>query len=120
MAFCEISILHAKFTVNLDWFKNQDPFVRITYNGQTYETSVRNGAGLEAEWKDEQFVIEDVGSDCLVQFTAYDSDLLRNEVIGQSSGVPLGSLKHGVSMVHLFNSENTKTGSMKVRVVKTE
>ena len=54
------SLPQAQELQNLDSFGKQDPFIRFSYRGKNYQTTVKNDGSKEPTWNEEFFIPDDV------------------------------------------------------------
>ena len=45
-----IHIIEADFKKDTDTFGKMDPFCKMIYNGKTFKTAAKNGAGMKPKW----------------------------------------------------------------------
>ena len=81
----EVTILNGEFSVNLDFFKNQDPYVKLEVDSQQYRTQVKHNAGRCASWRDDHFMV----SGFTLKLKVFDHDILQDDMIGESDLVDL-------------------------------
>ena len=93
----EITVLNGEFTVNMDTFGNQDPYVLIDVDSgnQQFRSKTKNGAGLYASWRDEHFMVEDGDT---MKLRVFDHDYVQDDLIGESDSINLSVVPIGFSV----------------------
>jgi Ca2+-dependent lipid-binding protein len=69
---------------NTEIWGEMDPFIRITYKGQIYQTKVLDEAGKTPVWN-ESFIIELDHLDDVLHIVCYDEDVITNDFVGETS-----------------------------------
>lgn len=68
----EITIISGTFLVNLDVGKKQDPYIWFKFNGVYHQTTVKDKAGLSAEWNEKFNIKLQKGQNPDIKFIAFD------------------------------------------------
>ena len=85
----EITIISATYLINLDIGKAQDPYVWFNFNGVDHQTTVKDEAGLAAEWNEKFNIQFNKGDKSDLHFMSFDKDMLSSDLIGKSDVIKL-------------------------------
>ena len=113
----ELKIISATFLVDLDTFKDQDPYIWFKFAGTEYQTSVKNDAGKAAEWN-ETFKLQYEGESAELQLFAYDKDMIGSDFIGSSELIQLNKYPDGYTTeaVKLCGAAGEETGTLNIKM----
>ena len=82
---CVVKIVKMNNSEDMDYWGKQDPFIVVEYGNNKHTTPVKNGAGKNPTWPNEQFTYNIGKLSEKVIITATDSDPIWNDLIGKAT-----------------------------------
>jgi hypothetical protein len=84
----KLQILSGTFLVNLDTFKDQDPYACFHHKGHFYKTKILLNWGKKAKWDDEEWTLSPLHYHTMIVLEAWDYDAIgSDDCIGKSKPI---------------------------------